>query len=463
MGAIFISYRREDSEGQSGRLFEDLCDRFGADAVFMDVVGIEPGQDFRAVIDTKVAACSVLLSIIGRHWLSARDAAGQRRIDDTADFVRLETASALQRGVTVIPVLVQGARMPTAADLPADLRDLAFRNAVELSHARWSSDLSLLLASLQRLGFTPKDDRAGVPLTLLGSSRGGRQLGSAHRPSWQMLAAVLAVVVVLAGAWWALKHQTHVQRAADAAAQAALQQTLAEARDSLAAVTAVLAQTMAQAQAREKEAEQKAQAEKDARIEREAAERELAAARALEQENERLRRQALEARDTQRAAAARQQAEAAKTATAQREQLLRLATLRESQARQASTVASASRTAAVAAVTLQTAAATDAARRLQQGFGTHGLRVNRVDYAPTANGKAQGSFRRTGDRAWTEINAAGQPMFRFVETQRDEWSVYLHDSQRDVRIQLDLYTRRVNYSDKDNPALRKLYDLVDAA
>lgn len=462
MGAIFISYRREDSEGQSGRLFEDLCDRFGAEAVFMDVVGIEPGQDFRAVIDTKVAACSVLLSIIGRHWLSARDAAGQRRIDDAADFVRLETASALKRGVTVIPVLVQGARMPTAADLPADLRDLAFRNAVELSHARWSSDLALLLASLQRLGFTPQDGSAGAPLTLLGSSRGGRQPVSGHRPSWQMVATVVAVAVVLAGAWWALDRQTHAQRAADAAAQAALQQTLAEARDSLAAATAALAQTMAQAQAREKEAEQKAQAEQAARRERETAERELAAARAQEQEQERVRRQALEARDAERAAAARRQAEVAKNTTAEREQLLRQAALRENQARQASTVASASRTAAVAAVTLQTAAATDAARRLQQGFGTNGLRVTRVDYAHSANGKAQGSFRRTGDRAWAEINAAGQPMFRFVETQRDEWSVYLHDSQRDVRIQLDLYTRRVNYSDTGNPALRRLYDLVDA-
>lgn len=461
MGAIFISYRREDSEGQSGRLFEDLCDRFGADAVFMDVVGIEPGQDFRAVIDTKVAACSVLLSIIGRHWLSARDAAGQRRIDDAADFVRLETASALQRGVTVIPVLVQGARMPTAADLPADLRDLAFRNAVELSHARWSSDLNLLLASLQRLGFTPQDDSAGAPLTLLGSSRVGRQRGAGHRPSWQMVAAGLATAVVLAGAWWALDRQTDAQRA-DAASQAALQQTLAEARDSLAAATAALAQTMAQAQAREKEAEQKAQAEKDARLEREAAERELAAARVLEQENERLRRLAVEARDAQRAAAARQQTEVAKAATAQREELLRQAALRESQARQTAAVASASRTAAVAAVTMQTAAATDAARRLQQGFGTHGLRVTRVDYAPSANGTAQGSFRRTGDRAWAEYNAAGQPLFRFVETQRDEWSVYLNDSQRPVRVQLDLYTRRVNYSDSANPVLRKLYDLVDA-
>ena len=104
----------------------------------------------------------------------------------------------------------------------------------------------------------------------------------------------------------------------------------------------------------------------------------------------------------------------------------------------------------------------DAARRLQQGFGTNGSRVTQVDYAQSANGTAEGSFRLTGDRDWSEYNAAGQPLFRFVEAQRDEWSVHLTDSQRPVRVQLDLHTRRVNYSDSANPVPRKLYDLVDA-
>lgn len=146
MGAIFISYRREDSEGHAGRLYEDLVDRFGKQAVFFDVSAIEPGQDFRKAIDTHVARCSVLLAVIGPRWLDA--SAGTRRIDDPADFVRLEIAAALKRNIPVVPVLVQGAKMPAPAQLPPDLADLAFRNAVELSHARWPSDVQVLAQSL---------------------------------------------------------------------------------------------------------------------------------------------------------------------------------------------------------------------------------------------------------------------------------------------------------------------------
>lgn len=148
MGAIFISYRREDSEGHAGRLFEDLREVFGAESVFMDVVGIEPGVDFRKTIDAKVTSCSVLLALMGRQWIDLKTADGRRRLDDPGDFVRLETAAALRRDIPVIPVLVQGAQMPGEAQLPEDLKDLAFRNGVELTHARWESDLQLLLRAL---------------------------------------------------------------------------------------------------------------------------------------------------------------------------------------------------------------------------------------------------------------------------------------------------------------------------
>ncbi len=148
MRAIFISYRRDDTEGHAGRLFEDLRDRFGKHAVFMDVAGIEPGRDFRRVIEQQVASCGVLLALIGKNWLTAADANGKRRLDDAADFVRLETASALKRDIPVIPVLVHDAAMPRAEQLPDDLKDLAFRNGVELTHARWSSDVQLLIDAL---------------------------------------------------------------------------------------------------------------------------------------------------------------------------------------------------------------------------------------------------------------------------------------------------------------------------
>ena len=148
MRAIFISYRRDDAEGHAGRLFEDLADRFGTASVFMDVTGIEPGRDFRKVIEQQVASCGVLLAVIGKSWLTAADAEGRRRLDDPHDFVLLETATALKRDIPVIPVLVHGARMPRAEQLPEALTDLAFRNSVELNHARWSSDVQLLITAL---------------------------------------------------------------------------------------------------------------------------------------------------------------------------------------------------------------------------------------------------------------------------------------------------------------------------
>ena len=150
MRAIFISYRRDDTEGYAGRLFQDLCERFGKDSVFMDVAGIEPGRDFRRVIEQQVASCGVLLAVIGKAWLSVADERGKQRLNDPHDFVRLETASALKRDIPVIPVLVQQAEMPRAEQLPDDLKDLAFRNSVELTHARWDSDVELLIAALKR-------------------------------------------------------------------------------------------------------------------------------------------------------------------------------------------------------------------------------------------------------------------------------------------------------------------------
>ena len=148
MRTIFISYRREDAEGQAGRLFDDLAAQFGEASVFMDVSGIAAGHDFRQVIDEHVSSCGVLLAVIGKGWLDARDEQGQCRLDDPADFVRLETVSALKRGIPVVPVLVHGARMPKAEQLPGDLASLAYRNGVELTHARWDSDVQLLIKAL---------------------------------------------------------------------------------------------------------------------------------------------------------------------------------------------------------------------------------------------------------------------------------------------------------------------------
>jgi hypothetical protein len=115
----------------------------------MDVNAIQPGRDFRKAIDDCIHECSVLLAIVGREWLESKDALGRRRLDDETDFVRLEIASALRRDIPVIPVLVRGAKMPRAEQLPADLQELAYRNAVELIHARWKSDVQVLIQALR--------------------------------------------------------------------------------------------------------------------------------------------------------------------------------------------------------------------------------------------------------------------------------------------------------------------------
>ena len=146
---IFISYRRDDSEGEAGRLSDDLAETFPEQSVFMDVDAIQPGRDFRKAIDESIRKCSVLLAVVGQRWVESKDASGRRRLEDESDFVRLEIASALQRDIPVIPVLVRGARMPSPEQLPEDLRELAYRNAVELSHARWKSDVQVLIRALR--------------------------------------------------------------------------------------------------------------------------------------------------------------------------------------------------------------------------------------------------------------------------------------------------------------------------
>jgi TIR domain-containing protein len=141
---IFISYRRDDSRGYAGRLQGDLSRRYTEEHVFRDVE-IPPGADFGEYITGLVDKCNVVLAIIGPRWLDARDREGERRIDDPQDWVRLEIERALARdGVEVIPVLVDGARLPPREELPPSLLGLRRRNAFELSDSRWDYDLEQL-------------------------------------------------------------------------------------------------------------------------------------------------------------------------------------------------------------------------------------------------------------------------------------------------------------------------------
>ena len=150
MSIIFISYRRDDSAPYAGRLYDRLAAHFGAAQVFMDIDQIEPGEDFVEVIQRKVGACETAVVLIGKAWLGIADATGRRRLDDPEDFVRLEVAAALLRGVRVVPVLVGGASMPRAEQLPAVLAPLSRRNAVELSDSRFHRDVDRLVQALAR-------------------------------------------------------------------------------------------------------------------------------------------------------------------------------------------------------------------------------------------------------------------------------------------------------------------------
>jgi hypothetical protein len=161
MNGVFISYRRDDAPGYAGRLYDRLAAHFGADRVFMDVQGIEPGVDFVEAIERALVSCEILIVLIGKDWLAA-DAAGRCRLDDPTDFVRLETATALARGIRVVPVLVEGATMPSADRLPQELLPLVRRQAVELSHKQWDATSAELIRTLEKILDRDKPRAAGI-------------------------------------------------------------------------------------------------------------------------------------------------------------------------------------------------------------------------------------------------------------------------------------------------------------
>jgi TIR domain len=146
---IFISYRRRETAGHAGRLYDKLSEHFGPERVFMDLT-MEPGVDFADTINEAVGDCGALVALIGDEWLTVTDASGRRRIDDPADVHRLEIEAALDRQVLLIPALVQDAEMPTADDLPDPLDPLVRRHAVELSDQRWDYDVGRLITVLER-------------------------------------------------------------------------------------------------------------------------------------------------------------------------------------------------------------------------------------------------------------------------------------------------------------------------
>ena len=151
MPKIFLSYRREDSQGLTGRIFDRLAPHFGINSVFMDVDTIPPGVDFRQHLSKAVAECDVFLAVIGDRWLSASQD-GRRRLDDVRDFVRIEVEAALLRGIPVVPLLVGRTHMPREDELPDSLKLLAFRNAAMVDPGRdFHLHIDRLIVSLDKL------------------------------------------------------------------------------------------------------------------------------------------------------------------------------------------------------------------------------------------------------------------------------------------------------------------------
>ncbi len=146
---VFLSYRRDDTGGRSGRLFDSLADALGARNVFQDVATLAPGRDFADQVAAAIAASDAVLVVIGPGWFGAAAGAPGRRLDRPDDPVRQEVAQALASEIPVVPVLVDGATLPGETELPADLVALTRRQAVTLSDDSWRADVGELLRRLK--------------------------------------------------------------------------------------------------------------------------------------------------------------------------------------------------------------------------------------------------------------------------------------------------------------------------
>jgi hypothetical protein len=144
VGKVFLNYRRDDSEGYVGRLYDHLTQRFPG-RIFRDVTGLRPGEDFVNALDREGVSCQVLLAVIGRRWLASTDGDGRRRLDDPEDILRKEIVHALGRNVLVVPVLVGGATMPAIEALPQELKPLGRRQALSISELDFEHDLERLM------------------------------------------------------------------------------------------------------------------------------------------------------------------------------------------------------------------------------------------------------------------------------------------------------------------------------
>ena len=149
---IFLSYRRSDSQAWTGRLADDLRDYFGRDNIYRDLDSNRGAQDYVRQIDEAMAQSRIVIAVIGPAWLSAHTADRTRRLDDPEDLVRLELSASLAAGISIVPVLVGGASMPTRQQLPSSLSSFTRLQAQRMSDEDWQYDFGRLLETLEKNG-----------------------------------------------------------------------------------------------------------------------------------------------------------------------------------------------------------------------------------------------------------------------------------------------------------------------
>lgn len=154
----FISYRRHDSSAASRWLYQTIQRTFGVTSAFMDTESIRMADDWTDRIHSALRSATVLLAVIGPTWLRIADEYGRRRIDKEDDWVRNEIYHAIDNRIIVLPVLLAKTPIPEKSALPDCLSKLVQRQAFELRDDRWESDLNLLLARLEEVGFQKKTD-----------------------------------------------------------------------------------------------------------------------------------------------------------------------------------------------------------------------------------------------------------------------------------------------------------------
>jgi len=183
MPTVFLSYRRNDTGGEAGRLSDILQHKFGRRFVFRDVVSISPGDQFDNVLETQLTAAKVVLVLIGTTWLEELK---RRLTEEKTDFHRLEVATALRRGKRVIPVLLKGASLPQLSELPEDLLQLTKRQAITMRDESWTADADRLIDAI------------------------------GHSYRWDLLALRIVVALVLATlSVWKIASQVAPDRASD--------------------------------------------------------------------------------------------------------------------------------------------------------------------------------------------------------------------------------------------------------